>query len=207
MSHYDALGVSKDATANDIKKAYRAKARETHPDTGGDAAEFATVANAYEVLGDPERRLLYDATGRDREAPKIEDEAQSLLRQLFEHALLNISDVNILDFVKDQLNSGVARYSNELDSFKRRHEKLLARRKRIKSKGPVNIAHQVIDAALLPLSHDIASADHSIKLGKLALKLLRSYSEEKQEKAAAEYPFRTSRPQSFSVGFWTADNI
>ena len=61
---YKALGVSKDASAAEIKKAYRKLARANHPDShpGDKAAEerFKTVAEAYDVLGDEEKRKQYD---------------------------------------------------------------------------------------------------------------------------------------------------
>ena len=67
--HYDILGVSKQATEAEIKKAYRSMARKYHPDQNPDDAEaeakFKEVANAYEVLGDPERRQRYDRFGDD----------------------------------------------------------------------------------------------------------------------------------------------
>lgn len=67
--HYDVLGVSKQATEAEIKKAYRSMARKYHPDQNPDDAEaeakFKDVANAYEVLGDEERRARYDRFGDD----------------------------------------------------------------------------------------------------------------------------------------------
>ena len=58
---YAELGVAKDATQADIKKAYRRKARELHPDTGGgDEEAFKRLGAAYEVLSDPQKRALYD---------------------------------------------------------------------------------------------------------------------------------------------------
>lgn len=60
--YYAALGLRAGADADDIKAAYRALAKRLHPDAGGgDAAAFARVAEAYHVLGDPARRLEYDA--------------------------------------------------------------------------------------------------------------------------------------------------
>jgi molecular chaperone DnaJ len=61
---YAELGVKKDATADEIKKAYRKLARANHPDSNpGDTAKhdkFKAVAEAYDVVGDPEKRAKYD---------------------------------------------------------------------------------------------------------------------------------------------------
>lgn len=64
---YQTLGVARDASASDIKKAYRSLTRKFHPDKnpGDKAAEerFKSVSSAYEVLSDQERRALYDEFG------------------------------------------------------------------------------------------------------------------------------------------------
>jgi len=60
---YDALGVDRHVSDRELKKAYRSRAQETHPDHGGDADEFKTVALAYRTLSDPVARANYDATG------------------------------------------------------------------------------------------------------------------------------------------------
>ncbi len=61
--YYDVLGVSPDAGADEIKRAYRQLARRYHPDISGDdrGAVFLEVSRAYEVLRDPARRRSYDA--------------------------------------------------------------------------------------------------------------------------------------------------
>jgi molecular chaperone DnaJ len=66
--YYEVLGLSKAATPEDIKRSFRRKAKECHPDTNSSAeAEgmFKELGEAYEVLSDPKKRQLYDAYGHD----------------------------------------------------------------------------------------------------------------------------------------------
>ncbi len=62
--YYQALGVSKTASPDEIKKAYRKLAHEHHPDKGGGSAEkFKEINEAYQVLSDPNKRSQYDQFG------------------------------------------------------------------------------------------------------------------------------------------------
>lgn len=58
--HYSTLGVSKDATQDDIKRAFRKLASQHHPDKGGDTAKFQEIQAAYDILSNPEKRAQYD---------------------------------------------------------------------------------------------------------------------------------------------------
>ena len=59
-NYYDVLGVQRDATQDDIKKAFRRLAAKYHPDAGGDEKKFAEVSEAYTVLSDEQKRREYD---------------------------------------------------------------------------------------------------------------------------------------------------
>lgn len=69
--YYDVLGVKRQATAAEIKSAYRKRAREFHPDVNKDPgaeAKFKQATEAYEVLGDDQKRAMYDRFGHSAQA-------------------------------------------------------------------------------------------------------------------------------------------
>ena len=69
--YYEVMGVSRDATQDDIKRAYRKLARKYHPDISKDPdaeSKFKEMGEAYEVLKDPEKRAAYDQLGKNYKA-------------------------------------------------------------------------------------------------------------------------------------------
>lgn len=72
---YEILAVPRDATEQQIRKAYRAKSKTAHPDVGGDREAWDLIQLAEDVLTDPERRARYDETGSYE--PGRADNAQS----------------------------------------------------------------------------------------------------------------------------------
>src|SRR5215207_2949300 len=86
IDYYKVLGIGKNATQEDIKKAFRKLARKHHPDLNPNDKEahktFQQVNEANEVLSDPEKRKKYDQYGKDwQHAEQFEQARQSQSRQ------------------------------------------------------------------------------------------------------------------------------
>ena len=61
MDYYQILGIAETASQDEIKQAYRKLAAQHHPDKGGDTATFQSISQAYDTLGDQQKRAQYDA--------------------------------------------------------------------------------------------------------------------------------------------------
>jgi curved DNA-binding protein len=89
MDHYNTLGVSRNASQEEIKKAYRKLAMTHHPDKGGDPAEFQKLNDAYEVLADESKRQRYDNPSQSMNNPFSEgfqfDQNNFDINNLFNH--------------------------------------------------------------------------------------------------------------------------
>lgn len=88
--YYSVLGVAKDATNDDIKKAYRKLASKNHPDKGGDTAKFQEIQEAYDHLGDDKKRAEHDNPYQTRQANFTDmDEILRAMREAQVHAARN----------------------------------------------------------------------------------------------------------------------
>jgi len=88
---YDILGLSKDASFDEIKAKYKSLAQHHHPDKGGDPDLFKKIKHAYEILSDSISRKKYDTTGQYDHRPSIRTEALDTLCRLFFSIVPNIN--------------------------------------------------------------------------------------------------------------------
>ena len=105
VDHYEILQVSPNADSETIRRIYKMQAQRFHPDNqeSGDAEAFRRVSEAYEVLGDPERRARYDLDHREskeptRSAPKVMDEMQrreAILQALYRKRFASPGDASV----------------------------------------------------------------------------------------------------------------
>ena len=69
MDYYKTLGVNRNASQSDIKRAFKKQAMKHHPDKGGDPKQFQQLNEAYEVLGNEQKKRQYDMFGTTNQQP------------------------------------------------------------------------------------------------------------------------------------------
>jgi len=75
--------VKKNATENEIKKAYRKKALKEHPDKGGDPEKFKDISKAHDTLMDPQKRAAYDKYGEESMKKGGQPRPEDLFNSMF----------------------------------------------------------------------------------------------------------------------------
>jgi curved DNA-binding protein CbpA len=146
LDPYHQLGVDRDADAATIKQAYRRKAQEAHPDRNPDdphaTTRFQLIQEAYDILGDDERRAAFDQDGTTKK-PNGPERAMGMiagtLAKVFEQADKEgyLADPRFM--IVDSLNDALEQMSRAATVRKRGTEGVIAaleaQRKRVKFKG------------------------------------------------------------------------
>lgn len=162
MSLYSDLGLDKGAIDEDIKRAYRKKARETHPDKGGSSEKFQIVSNAYAILSDAERRQRYDETGEGGYVDEKSVVYQQLGVMLF-GVIENTPDLDHTDLIakmKQIISEGKKKADKETAATKKKIEAYQRTMKRFKNRN--NKKNRLADM----IKHNVGVLE--MKLGEIA---------------------------------------
>ncbi len=184
MDPYEILNLGKDATSDDVKKAYRDRAKEAHPDTGGSADKFALVKLAADILGDEERRKKFDETGSTDESSP--DNAQSAIHSEIAWALamsmqqaemsgMVLEQVDIVDQMDKYLQQKLISAKTDHGTATKTMDKLNRVKGRFKVNQGRNILSDMIQTQINNVVSTIANIDRSIESGTGALALLEGY--------------------------------
>lgn len=182
MSHYDTLGVARDATEAEIRRAFRKKASECHPDRhhhdpelkAANDARMSAINGAYTVLRDPERRAHYDVTGQDEvEEDPIEAKAGELLMTTFRAAI--DEDGDMVMFVTARLRAAKAETESTLSGLRLQQRNVAKKRDKIKVKRGENMVQAMIDKKLEHLTADIEANALGVQALTRALELVDNY--------------------------------
>lgn len=173
---YSTLGVPNDATPAEIKAAYKRKAKETHPDAGGDAEKFQQVTLAHRILSDDEKRARYDETGKaDEDVDTLDSAALSIIGGLVEEVVQQIvtrDDLQFVDLAKqlrDRLKSQQAQAEENITQARKFEKKAVALRKRFKAKKGPDYIGNMLDGKVATCRGAIRSGeDHLARLKRAA---------------------------------------
>ncbi len=171
MTHqlYDILGVPPDASPEAIKAAHRAKAKQHHPDAGGDPEKFGEVQRAYDVLSDPEARARYDTTGiaeTNDPVVRIDSMAREYIANLLIATIQNDRDMyfNWLDSARSKSKSDRRKLEGNRDTLTRKRKTAEKLAERFRAKGTHNIPRDVVAGICRDMDRTLAQIDEQTKV-------------------------------------------
>lgn len=180
---YELLGVERDATQEEIKKAWKHLAQKLHSDKqGGDEAQFKRVKEAYRVLKNPSKRAEYDKTGEIPHAINpLEIKARDHLVILFGQALNQgtgkLARLDILGAMDKELVNAIQKTEiNSIDAKQKRRELQDIKDKFHVDDGRDNVFVAVIENELTRIETYLEDNSQQLTMMKLARELLSHHS-------------------------------
>lgn len=180
---YQILGIRRAAVRDEIQKAYRRKAKSSHPDAGGSVEAFGELSTAYAVLADPDRRSRYDRTGEidlprfnNLDASAVEIIAHKL--GLIIHAEQDVTSMDIAALIEQAVRDDIEQRKAGISSLERAIARTARLRDRVrrKAKGEDNMLAKVLDWHESTARGNIQKNEESVRSMERALEILRDYS-------------------------------
>ena len=182
---YELLGVGKEASADEIKKAYKRQAQKNHPDKGGTTDAFKKIKEAFDILNDPDRRYRYDTTGRT-DNTNISQQATARLCSLFQAWIQQHAGKTNADPLKDidgtiaaalesvpytieEINGNIERVQKQID------------KKNVKTNGRQNLFNVVASQLLEDLKSQLRGVEDEKEIIEATAELLKHYEFESEQ--------------------------
>lgn len=208
-NYYEILGVKPGATADQIKKAYKKRAKKLHPDVGGDVDKFQELEEAHRILSDPDERAYYDQHGKAKPAAPADQKKAMLYNMLL--GMMGMAIVQTTNPGTDHLiqrmaaliTEQIANAKNDVLEMGKLLIKLGAIRKRIKHKGEENVLNSLMQQQVDRVENQIAQAKHATAMFEEGLLFLRDYDYEVTLMLASADLMEALRRQDSGSFFYT----
>lgn len=171
---FEILGVSKDATIEEIKKAYRKKAKKLHPDTGGSHEEFQELAFAYEIISCPEKRERYERGESFENADSPETMMKKRVAELFATTMaagFDMKHEDIFLHLRGNLQATLGQHPHIVAKQEEAIEKLKDIRDRISGEEE-RLFHNVIDSQIRSAEQSLVHIESEKNILEQAIELL-----------------------------------
>lgn len=195
---YDVLGVDKDTTDTEIKKAYKKKAQKLHPDKpSGDVVKFKELKEAFEILSDAQRKKQYDLNGNTSQPQDPDTEALREIANLVGQVLQQVNEqyTDVVATVRNQINNIISNTNKSIRSVDEKIAKLENSQNRMKVKDGPNLMKDIIKGFITDLNRARQNHQENLELFTNMLRVLENYSydfDQMPMQTASQYFTRTT---------------
>lgn len=183
-SLYRTLKVRRNASPDAIAKAYRRRAKETHPDRGGDRADFEAVDLAFRVLSDASARAEYDRTGEVK--PPQPDDSWGQAAQLLAGCLANViqaatrqgasvASLDLVEVMRDSLEERLKNFRQQRSEGQKLRKAMAEAAERFETDGEDNFLRLATLRSLDAIDAEMKAIDRQEKQTNDALEMLKKY--------------------------------
>ena len=209
---YSALGVPRGADKAEIKKAYRAKAKRTHPDAGGTVEQFGELQRCYDLLVDDTRRAHYDRTGefQGREPDNAQANLLEMVSTLLDLVMQDagqrgeMSSITFTDVI-GKMTRKARDFELKSEQFQAHlrdgikiNRKLMNRFKRKKKSSEPNLMEMVIAGRVASMEGAITAEQDKLKKMREVIRFLGEYEFDVERAAQAPPRYQTIEGLSIS---------
>ncbi|OCP18831.1 molecular chaperone DnaJ [Ensifer sp. LC54] len=179
---YEMLGVDRDANDQAIRTAYRKAAKAAHPDSGGDAEQFARLQAVYDLLKDPVRRKVFDDTGYDPQLAEPRDlKGLMMLETLVNDFILDEREPGSFDPVaamRRKLSDDIVKSRFHILELERHRARVRKHLDRLGRRPETDVLGSMLRARSRSIAEAIKTTEEQIKTIEQAYEMLEGYSYE-----------------------------
>lgn len=180
-NHYETLGVPLSANASDLKKAYRKKARQIHPDHAGaqTTGQFQELQRAYSILKDPNKRAQYDQFGDSADTPHtMREQAETHVAQFIVECITrhDPETTDVLGKVRENIQRQLQGFKQAVEAVNNEIAKFKTASKRLRRKdGQQGLVVRMLEEVAEKREKQIKESQFEIAKGKEMLLVLDEY--------------------------------